>query len=88
MRAQGRLKIGDLGVAAYQARDRRTQISGVRVDSTQWRKVRRQTRRTHLEHPDRRRPSRKRLSGTVNLSNPRAIFAGCASVIHQVACDL
>jgi hypothetical protein len=26
--------------------------------------------------------------GTVNLSSPRAIFAGFASAIHQVACDL
>ena len=65
MRAQGRLKIGDLGVAADQARDRRTQISGIRVDSTQWRKVRAQTRRTDLEHPHRSRqitqPSRPQI---------------------------
>ena len=26
--------------------------------------------------------------GTVNLSNPRAIFAGFASAVHQAACDL
>ncbi|HZE16341.1 MAG TPA: hypothetical protein VE197_11865, partial [Mycobacterium sp.] len=25
---------------------------------------------------------------TVNLSNPRAIFAGTPSAIHQVACDV
>ena len=28
------------------------------------------------------------IDGTVNLSNPRAIFARSASAIHQVACDV
>jgi len=44
----------EVGVAAYQARDRRTQISGIRVDSTQWRKVRAQSGCSDLEHPHRR----------------------------------
>ena len=53
MRMHGRLDIGDLGIAAYQASDRRTQIPRIRVHSTQWRKVRPQARRFQLKHRDR-----------------------------------
>jgi hypothetical protein len=48
-----RLDLGDLIVAPNPAGDRGSQVPWCRVESPQWRKVRSESRRLQLKHPDR-----------------------------------
>ena len=51
MRTHRGLDLGDLGIAAYQVRDRRTQVAGIRGDSPQWRKLRSAVPMREVETP-------------------------------------
>jgi len=55
MSLDSRLHLVEFGLASDQAARRTPQISRTRIERPQRRKIRRQTRRTHLEDPDRRR---------------------------------